>query len=135
MTDDQQPSPTEEQPQSSPASNDAAETAPEQQAAAGEEPGGANAGPKEEPLRSVHTSNLPNILEHFGISLLVTTYQAGKLVIVRPDGGLANTHFRNFKKPMGMAFDGNRLAIGTAQEVWEFRNVPQWPPNWNPKAR
>ncbi|MFV2070176.1 MAG: DUF4915 domain-containing protein, partial [Pirellulales bacterium] len=59
-----------------------------------------------EPLRSVHTSNLPAILEQLGISLLVTTYQAGKLVVVRPDlndRSLINTHFRNFSKPMGMA--------------------------------
>jgi uncharacterized protein (TIGR03032 family) len=67
-------------------------------------------------------------LKHFGISLLVTTYQAGKLVIVRADGGRLNTHFRGFNKPMGLAVDhangGNRLAIGTAVEIWNFHNVP-----------
>ena len=79
------------------------------------------------PLRSVHTTNLPGILDQFGMSLLVTTYQAGKLVVVRrnadnPD--LINTHFRNFNKPMGLAVGKERLAIGTAQEIVEFRNVP-----------
>ena len=78
----------------------------------------------EQPLRSVHTSNLPSVLEHFGISLLVTTYQADKLIIVRADAGKVNTHFRNFTKPMGMAVDGNRMAIGTQQEICEFRNIP-----------
>ena len=87
------------------------------------------------PLRSVHTTNLPGILEHFGISLLVTTYQAGKLVILRPDGQVLNTHFRNFKKPMGMAVDGARLAIGTAQEIWEFRNVPAVCQRIEPKGK
>ena len=38
-----------------------------------------------EPLRSLHTSNLPEMLEQLGISLLVTTYQAGKLVMLRPE--------------------------------------------------
>lgn len=76
------------------------------------------------PLRSVHTSNFSTILDQLGISLAVTTYQAGKLVLVRSDAGLINTHFRGFQKPMGMAVGDNRLAIGTAQEVWEFRNVP-----------
>ncbi len=76
------------------------------------------------PLRSVHTSNFPAILDQLGISLAVTTYQAGKLVLVRSDQGVINTHFRGFNKPMGMALGNNRLAIGTAQEVWEFRNVP-----------
>jgi len=72
----------------------------------------------------VHTSNFPLILEQLGISLIVSTYQAGKLVFVRNDGGVINTHFRAFNKPMGMAISNHRLAIGTAQEIWEFRNLP-----------
>src|SRR5262245_18415135 len=76
------------------------------------------------PLRSVHTTNFPAILDQLKSSLLVTTYQAGKLVIVRSDGGVINTHFRAFNKPMGMAVGRDRLAIGTATEVCEFRNVP-----------
>ncbi|MCI0334208.1 MAG: TIGR03032 family protein [Planctomycetes bacterium] len=76
------------------------------------------------PLRSVHTTNFPAILDQLNSSLLVTTYQAGKLVVVRSDGGVINTHFRAFNKPMGMAVGRGRLAIGTAVDVWEFRNVP-----------
>jgi uncharacterized protein (TIGR03032 family) len=82
-------------------------------------------GPAPAPLRSVHSSSLPALLRKLGVSVLVTTYQAGKLVVLRaqPDGVL-NTHFRNFKQPMGLALDGNRLAIGTALEIGEFHNVP-----------
>jgi uncharacterized protein (TIGR03032 family) len=76
------------------------------------------------PLRSVHTTSFARILEQFAISVLVTTYQAGKLVLLRADHGVVNTHFRSFAKPMGLAVQGNRLAIGTALEVWEFHNVP-----------
>jgi uncharacterized protein (TIGR03032 family) len=90
---------------------------------------------QQQPLRSVHTSNLPSILEQLGISLLVTTYQAGKLIIVRSDSGTLNTHFRNFVKPMGMAVSGNRLSIGTQQEIWEFRNVPAVNPHIEPAGR
>ena len=46
-------------------------------------------------------------------SPLVTTYQAGKLVLVRDEGGRLNTHFRTFQAPMGMALAGDRLAVGT----------------------
>ncbi len=76
-------------------------------------------------LKSVYTSNLPQILEKRGISLVVSTYQAGKLIAVRADGGTVNTHFRGFKKPMGLAADRDRLAIGTAQQIWELANVPE----------
>jgi uncharacterized protein (TIGR03032 family) len=76
------------------------------------------------PMRSVHTSNLPGILEQIGASLLVTTYQAGRLVMLRNDNGTLNTHFRLFVKPMGMALAPNKLAIGTEMEIREFHNVP-----------
>jgi uncharacterized protein (TIGR03032 family) len=86
------------------------------------------------PLRSVHTTSFPQILAEAPASVLVTTYQAGKLVILRNDGGVLNTHFRNFTKPMGLAFAGGRLAIGTAVEVAEFHNVPAVCPRLDEKA-
>jgi uncharacterized protein (TIGR03032 family) len=75
-------------------------------------------------MRSVHTSNLPQILAEGQFSLLVTTYQAGKLVILRNDRQVLNTHFRSFIKPMGLAVAGGRLAVGCHIDIWEFHNVP-----------
>ncbi|MEB3337281.1 MAG: TIGR03032 family protein [Leptolyngbyaceae bacterium] len=80
--------------------------------------------PQDIPLRSVHTSNFADILAQLGISLVVSTYQAGKLITLRADNGVINTHFRVFEKPMGLAADRSRLAIGTAYQIWELRNVP-----------
>jgi uncharacterized protein (TIGR03032 family) len=76
------------------------------------------------PLRSVHTTNFPQILAEAPASVLVTTYQAGKLVILRNDDGVLNTHFRNFAKPMGLAAAGGKLAVGASIDIWEFHNVP-----------
>jgi uncharacterized protein (TIGR03032 family) len=76
------------------------------------------------PLRSVHSSTFPQLLQELGISVLVSTYQAGKLVILRADGGVLNTHFRNFTQLMGLAVSHGRLACGTAQEIMEFHDVP-----------
>jgi hypothetical protein len=77
-----------------------------------------------EPLRAGHTQNFPALLRQFGASLLVTTYQAGKLVLVRDEGDHLNTHFRAFQSPMGLALadGGSKLAIGTTLQVWEFRD-------------
>jgi hypothetical protein len=44
--------------------------------------------------------------------------------VVRHDGGVLNTHFRAFAKPMGLAADHTRLSIGGSNTVWEYRNVP-----------
>ena len=68
-----------------------------------------------DPLRSVHTSNLPAILDQLGISLVVSTYQAGRVILVRNDGGRINTHFRAYERPMGVAADAQRMAIGAAK--------------------
>ena len=76
------------------------------------------------PLRSVSTANFPDLLRQLGGSLLVSTYQSGRVVVVRADGAQLNTHFRNFASPMGIAVGPAGLAIGTAREVWEYRNVP-----------
>ncbi len=78
----------------------------------------------EEVLGSVHTSNFPDLLRELGGCLLVSTYQAGKLVILRPDGNSINTHFRTFNRPMGMAADRQRLMLGALMEIVEFRNMP-----------
>jgi uncharacterized protein (TIGR03032 family) len=76
------------------------------------------------PLRSVHTANFPALLHELGLSVLVSTYQAGKLVVLRADGDVLNTHFRGFHVPMGLAVQGGRLAIGTSLEIWEFHDLP-----------
>ena len=75
-------------------------------------------------MNSVHTSNLPALFDQLGISLIVSTYQAGKAIVVRSDNGALNTHFRTFTKPMGIAADNHRLTIGGANTVWEYRNMP-----------
>src|SRR5262249_35250641 len=75
-------------------------------------------------LRSVHTSNLPELFDQLGISLIVSTYQAGKAIAVRSDNGRLHPHFRTFAKPMGIAADPTRLTIGGASTLWEHRNMP-----------
>lgn len=87
------------------------------------------------PLRSVHTPSFTQVLEQLGISLVVSTYQAGKLIVLRADNGVTNTHFRVFQKPMGLAASHDRLAIGTAAAIWELRNVPATAGRVEPKGK
>jgi uncharacterized protein (TIGR03032 family) len=87
------------------------------------------------PLRAVHTPSFPALLRQLRASLLVTTYQAGKLVMVRDEGDHLNTHFRVFQAPMGMAIQGDRLAIGTSFQVWDYVNVPAVTAKLEPPGR
>ncbi len=79
--------------------------------------------PTPQPLRSKHTSNFPALLEQLGVSVLATTYQAGKLVVLRSAGAVVNTHFRDLPRPMGLAADGSRLTVGAAREIRHYRNM------------
>lgn len=83
-----------------------------------------SATPHNEPMRSVHTNNFPHILNQLGISLVISTYQAGKLIVLRADDEHINTHFRIFQKPMGIAADRHKIAIGCRSQIWELNNVP-----------
>lgn len=86
-------------------------------------------------LASVHTTSLPLLLRQLGITLAVTTYQAGKLILVRDDDGKANTHFRTFQQPMGLACHGQQLAIGTRTGIWQYVNQPAVAPKVEPIGR
>jgi hypothetical protein len=94
-----------------------------------------NPPPTQAPLTSVCTNNLPAILDHFGISLVVSTYQTGKVILVRSDGGGINTHFRDFNKPMGLAVDGQRLTVDGQNTVWYYRNMPAVAPKLAPQGK
>jgi uncharacterized protein (TIGR03032 family) len=79
-------------------------------------------------MHSVHTSTFAQALDHLGTSLAVTTHQAGKLVLLRPESRSGvpgvNTHFRGFPRPMGFAWEHGRFAIGTTAQVMEFHDMP-----------
>ncbi|MBD8524828.1 TIGR03032 family protein [Pseudomarimonas arenosa] len=73
---------------------------------------------------SQHTQSFAEFLRQAGVSLVVSTYQAGQLVLVRPQGQGANTHFIPMKKPMGIAVEGGqRLTIGDAHRIDFYRNL------------
>ena len=73
---------------------------------------------------SQHTPSFGALLRALGASLAITTYQAGRLILVRHTEEGLNTHFRSLPTPMGLAFDGRRLAVGTKADVVVFQNQP-----------
>ena len=64
-------------------------------------------------VRYEFTPILADILSHLKCSLMVTTYQAGKLLVLGVHNGTLKISFSNYDQPMGLAISGDRLAIGT----------------------
>ena len=85
-----------------------------------------------ETLHSQHTTTFPELLKQANASLVVSTYQAGKLILLRASGDSLNTHFINLAKPMGVAFDKNRLSVGSGAQVIDYFNMPNVGPKVEP---
>src|SRR5258706_9866544 len=74
------------------------------------------------------TDSFVALLQQLGASLLVSTYQANKLLVARAQGPGLSTLVRTFDRPMGLAVDARRLAIGTRNQIWFLRNAPDIAP-------
>jgi len=88
-----------------------------------------------EALKSEFSTSFLTLLDKGGLSIAVSTYQAGQVVFLRADEGKLNTHFCSFSRPMGIAASGNRLVVGTNNEIHEYRNTPAVAPKVEPKGR
>src|SRR5262249_49678284 len=77
----------------------------------------------------------PGWLEQLGISLPVSTYQAGKLFVVGVRQGELALSFHNFEKAMGIAVSRDRLVVGTRNQVWSLRGAPDIAPRLHPAGR
>jgi uncharacterized protein (TIGR03032 family) len=93
--------------------------------------------PPEPTFQYTHTPSFPAVLEQLGISLAVTTYQAGKLMLVRSDQGRLSTLLRTFEQPMGLAVSErlDRMVLGTRRMVWTLASAPEIAPQLDPKGR
>ncbi len=65
-----------------------------------------------------------------GGTIAVSTYQAGKLVLIGWDGRRVSVTMRHFPRPMGMTVDGSRIALATRNELCLFTNAPLLAPEY-----
>ncbi|MEA5392272.1 TIGR03032 family protein [Cyanobium gracile UHCC 0139] len=81
-------------------------------------PSGSAPRPAGNPIPYQNSVNLPEILHRLGCSLVVSTYQAGKLVTVGSHAGELVFGLASFNKPMGVARTPSGLVVGGMAEVW-----------------
>jgi uncharacterized protein (TIGR03032 family) len=80
----------------------------------------------QEPFACSYSPQFAEILYNLKISLAISTYQAGKLILLCPKNEDQITQLpRNFQRPMGIALEGDRMAIATSDEVIYFKNSEQ----------
>jgi uncharacterized protein (TIGR03032 family) len=86
-------------------------------------------------FRYEYSRNFPRVLEHLGASLLVSTYQAGKLFVVGARQGELALAFHNFEQAMGVAVRHDRIAVGARSQVWFLRGAPDIAPRLEAAGR
>jgi uncharacterized protein (TIGR03032 family) len=72
----------------------------------------------------IHSEGFAPLLAEAPIALLVSTYQAGKLMLIRPDGGRLSIQLCNYDRPMGVAIKDGRITVGTRRHVWHTHATP-----------
>lgn len=75
-------------------------------------------------VRYEHTNSFTGLLDQLNVSLLVTTYQAGKLVAIGTHQGAVSISFHNFEQVMGLALVPDGVAVGAKRQVWYLRSAP-----------
>jgi uncharacterized protein (TIGR03032 family) len=75
-------------------------------------------------IRCSHSENLPALLTQLRLSVLISTYQTGHLVVVASSEGRLVLTFHQFERAMGVAVKAGTIAVCTRKEVWFLRNAP-----------
>lgn len=81
--------------------------------------------PSQPPLQAVpvqyeFSPNLPELIAQLELALVLTTYQAGRLVTIGSRGGELQVGFSHFPQAMGLARTPSGLAVASRDAVWSL---------------
>jgi hypothetical protein len=91
--------------------------------------------PPQREVRHEYTHSLPELLSQLGVSLLVSTYQAGKIVAVGVVDNELTLSYHNFERAMGLAVKPDRIAVGARAQVWFMQSAPDLARRVEPAGR
>ena len=83
-------------------------------------------------VRYEYSDALGPLLAQLGVSLLISTYDAGKLVVIGSQQNKLNFSFHNFERAMGIAAGTGRIAVGGKDWVYFLNNAPDLAPQIAP---
>jgi uncharacterized protein (TIGR03032 family) len=86
-------------------------------------------------IRHEYTRNLPSILQGLNASLLVSTYQAGKVVGVGVAEDELALSYHNFERAMGVAVSSDVVAVGARAQIWFLKSAKDLTQRIEPAGR
>jgi uncharacterized protein (TIGR03032 family) len=75
-------------------------------------------------IRCSHSESLPALLTQLRLSVLISTYQTGHLIVVAARQGRLVLTFHQFERATGIAVKPGTIAVCTRKEVWFLRSAP-----------
>src|SRR5262245_13462082 len=75
-------------------------------------------------VRHEYTRTFPALMNQLGVSLLVSTSQAGNVVAVGARQAELTLSYHNFERAMGLAVKPDCVAVGARAQVWFLRSAP-----------
>ena len=87
------------------------------------------------PVQYEYSTNLPAVLEQLDVSLVLSTYQAGKLITIGSHQGQLVFGFAGFPQVMGVSRTPTGLAIGSRETVWSLPASREIAPALEPTAQ
>ncbi|AZV47085.1 TIGR03032 family protein [Nautilia sp. PV-1] len=69
-----------------------------------------------------YSVNLIDILKQLKRTIVISTYQTGKIIMISEKDGDLEIKYINLPRPMGMYGNGVKLWAGLGHSIWEFHN-------------
>jgi uncharacterized protein (TIGR03032 family) len=86
-------------------------------------------------IHCAHSEGLPALLSQLRLSLLISTYQTGHLVVVAARQGRMVLTFHQFERAMGIAVKPGTIAVCTRKEIWFARDAPDIAAKLEPRGQ
>ncbi len=81
------------------------------------------------------SDSLVDVLDQIRGSLLISSYQAGRLVSVGVSGGVLNVTLHYYDHAMGLAVAQDRIAVGAGPQLWFLQSLPLIAPQLEPPGK
>jgi uncharacterized protein (TIGR03032 family) len=85
-----------------------------------QEPEASQSQPRAVPVNYEYSLHLPELLSQLDLSVLISTYQAGRVVSIGVYQGQMRVSFAHFDQAMGLTRTATGIAVGARNAVWNL---------------
>ena len=83
------------------------------------------------PFGCTFTPSLPELFTQLGCTLVISTYQAGKVILLSPKGDETFIQLpRDFDRAMAVGLSGNRMAVACREQIQVMAHDPTLAPTY-----